>query len=269
MVKKQPPNGKKSAADLRANITDRIKRLAELTDQAAISEQIQAYLETCGKFHRYSFNNIMLIAFQNPNATMVAGYKRWLELNRYVRRGEKGIAILAPCIYKTNPNDENSPTEVKGFRVVYVFDISQTNGEPLPKPPEWTSSERQAELEQALIDFSRAQEITFTRAPLEGETQGVSKGGEIILSPDAGVKTLIHELAHELLHKNGFANITLDRRIKELEAEAVAFVVGEHFSLTDLTSPNYLALWEADSEAILARLDRIRTTAAQIIEAVI
>jgi hypothetical protein len=256
------------AADLRASITAHIERLAKLTDEALISKEMQAYLESMSRFHNYSPHNQLLILMQNPDASRVAGYKKWIELNRYVKKGEKGIPILAPCFRKTDPDDEDSHKVLSGFRVVYVFDVSQTDGEPLPEPPDWKSPARQQELEDALIAFAESKGIMVESTSLQGNTQGMSKGGEILLAEEAGTKTFIHEIAHELLHQNGYSEFFLDNETKELEAEATAFVVASHFGLPDLASPNYLALWEADSEKIMARLERIRNTSAEIIQAV-
>lgn len=93
-------------------------------------------LQVVSKFHRYSFNNHLMIFMQRPDATVVAGFNRWKSLGRFVKKGEKGIAIFAPCKYKTVVEDqageETSLLQVGGFRVVYVFDISQTEGEDLP-----------------------------------------------------------------------------------------------------------------------------------------
>lgn len=263
-----------NAADLRAKIDGHIKNLAQLTDQAAASQAIQDFIQLCSKFHQYSWNNQFLIYCFNPEATRVAGYKRWLELNRYVKKGEKGIPILAPCIYRTDPcvssadDDENSPKEVKGFRVVYVFDVAQTDGEPLPEPPNWKSPAKQAELEFSLLQFARRKDIEVVYQELQGETQGVSSGGKITLSPGAGTKTLIHEIAHELLHQGEGRGWMLKPGTRELEAEAIAFVVASHFGINNLASPNYLALWEADAEKIAQRADRIRKVASEIISAI-
>ena len=93
-------------------------------------------LKVASKFHRYSFNNHLMIFLQRPDTTVVAGFKRWKSLGRFVKKGEKGIAIFAPCRYKTKVEDESGDEQVidsiRGFRVVHVFDISQTEGDDLP-----------------------------------------------------------------------------------------------------------------------------------------
>jgi len=252
---------------LKSEITSHVRNLAALTTEAARSEVMKKYLETCAKFHCYSACNQMLIMLSHPDASQVAGFVTWKKLNRFVRRGEKGIPILAPCVYKKDPDSEESPKVVKGFRVVYVFDISQTDGEDLPPEPDWKSPQKNLELQDHLIKFAESRQVQVWTREQRGEVQGSSAGGVIELSPEAGTKTLIHELAHELLH-HGPDKFELTRQNKELEAEAVAFVVASHFGLADLASPNYLALWDADSNKILERMDRIRDTATEIIRGV-
>ena len=128
------------------------------------------------------------------------------------------------------------------------------------------SPEKNAELTELLIEFARCKDIIVEIKDLPGETQGASCGGKIILDPEAGTKTLIHEIAHEMLHqvKDGPA----DRTIQELEAESVAYVVGKHFGLEGLSSPNYNALHGATAVMILEHMERIRTTATEIINGV-
>jgi hypothetical protein len=254
-----------TSSDLSASITERIKELAQATDEARMTEEMREYLETCAKFHQYSPCNVWCILMACPDATNVAGYQKWRTFNRYVKKGEQGIPILAPIFIQENPDDPTSRQELKGFRVVYVFDITQTEGEPLPEPPNWKSPEQNAILSQRLIDFATLKGISVTVKKLDGNTQGLSRGGEIELDPTAGTKTLIHEIAHELLHQD--ENRPMDKTIRELEAESVAYVVGKHFGLDGLSSPNYVALHGATSEMILDHLERIRKGAGEIINA--
>jgi hypothetical protein len=251
-----------TSAKLSAQLTKHIQALAGATDAARLSDDMQAYLETCARFHQYSYNNIWLIMMAKPDARRVAGFQRWKQMGRYVRKGEKGIPILAPITRKDEDDSGHEITRLAGFKVVYVFDISQTDGEPLPDAPEWKSPQQNAELQARLVAYAESQGIRVQIQSLSGETQGVSLGGEIHLSPEAGTKTLIHEIAHELIHRDRLGD---DKTILELEAEAVAYVVGTHFGITDLASPNYIALHGADSEMILAHMARIQETAAEII----
>src|SRR5205085_5495628 len=124
-------------ADALKTITTRaLDELAALLD-AGQSEGLTALLRTMGRFHRYSWHNVCLIARQRPAATRVAGFHAWRALGRFVRKGEKGIAILAPIVGRamTNSDDESSRT-VRGFRAAYVFDVEQTQRDPLPVPAE-------------------------------------------------------------------------------------------------------------------------------------
>ncbi len=248
------------AQNLKTEIDNSIKNLAALTTEAARSEAMKRYLDTCARFHHYSPCNQMLIALTCPDASLVAGFNRWKDFNRFVKRGEKGIPILAPIFYRQDPSDEGSPVVLKGFKVVYVFDLAQTDGEPLPPPPDWKSPARSEELQNRLVVFAQSKGIQVEVMALQSEIQGTSAGGRIELSPEAGTKTLIHEIAHELMH-HGCDRHLMSRAERELEAKAVAYVVGAHFGLDGLASPNYLALWDADETKILARMDRIRTTA--------
>ncbi len=252
-------------AELRAKVSKHLENLSQLTSDAARSDQMKAYLEASAKFYRYSPFNQLLIMFANPDATHVAGFRRWQTLNRYVRRGEKGIPILAPCVTKTKDESGTETKRVTFFKIAYVFDISQTEGEPLPVV-EWRSPAKLAELEAALLAYCEAKGIKVTVSDNLHGAQGTSAGGQIELDPGAGTKTLIHELAHELMHHN--PGERLPREIVELEAEAVAYIVASHFKIPNLASPNYLALWDADAEKISQRAARIQATAIEIISAI-
>ncbi|MCX6083288.1 MAG: ArdC-like ssDNA-binding domain-containing protein [Chloroflexi bacterium] len=258
-------NTKVTSQTLAGQITAHIQELAEATDAARMSAAMLAYLDTCSRFHRYSANNVWLILMSKPDATMVAGFNRWHSLNRFVKRGEHGIPILAPIVFKENPEDLNSRQVIKGFKVVYVFDISSTEGDPLPEPPNWKSPEQNLALTGKLVEYAETKGITVIFMKLAGETQGVSKGGIIEMDIEAGTKTLIHEIAHEMMHRN--ADRPVEHTIRELEAESVAYVVGKHLGLEGLCSPNYVALHGATSEMILTHLERIRKTATEIITA--
>jgi hypothetical protein len=255
-----------TSGDLAAKITEHIQQLAQATDAARVTEEMTRYLEACSKFHHYSLQNIWLILMANPHATRVAGFRKWQSLNRYVRKGEHGIPILAPIVVIQDKDKPDEGKVVVGFKVVYVFDISQTEGEPLPPPPEWKSPEKNTLLAERLVEFAKRKGITVTERQLVGDIQGVSKGGLIELNPAAGTSTLIHEIAHELMHRNKDRPTT--KSIREMEAEAVAFVVARHFGMDNMASPNYVALHGADSKAILEHLERICRLAAEVIEAV-
>lgn len=256
-----------TSADLTKSIEEHLQELAAATDAARLSEEMLKYLETCSKFHNYSVFNTWSILFTKPDATIVAGFQKWRSMNRFVKKGEKGIPILAPIIFKEDPRKEDSKTILRGFKVVYVFDVSQTEGEPLPETPDWKSPEQNLVLLDKLVRFAESKGIAVTFVELPGDIQGVSSGGSIKISPQAGVKTVIHELGHELL-KHHSDEVKLDRAICELEAESVAYVVGKHFGLQQLNSPNYIALHGATSEMLMNHLDRIRAVIKQVIDAI-
>lgn len=258
---------KTTAADLTASINKSLEQLAAATDAAKTSEQYLNYLAASAKFHNYSIGNVWLILMQNPNATMVAGFHDWMDKHhRFVKKGEHGIRILAPCFPKqSEQTTRETDRQPVYFRIVTVFDVSQTDGEPLPETPNWKSPERNEVLATKLLTFAASRSIAVTVNELAGDTQGMSTGGAIVLDPTAGTKTLIHEIAHELMKHLGSG---LDHATRETEAEAVAYVVGVHFGLDNLASPNYIALSGADSKTIKARLTEIQKTANEIITAI-
>lgn len=237
------------------------KLITDIT-QAANSEQYKNYLSFCARFHNYSLGNVMLILWQKKDASHVAGYTSWLKMKRYVKKGEHGLQILAPCPYP----DKKDPDKTKVFfKPVYVFDVSQTDGEPLPEPLEWKSAEQNPQLQSKLIDFARSQGINVITDVDLGSSQGRSKGGTIELAPTAGTGTLIHEIAHEMIHHND--NPT-PREIKEQQAESIAFLVMAHFKLDTSAAANYITCWKGDAKTIKESLHIIQSTAAKIINAI-
>ena len=249
---------KQTAKELNQEISNRLDTLAKLTDNAKITEEMKQFMKMMSVFHNYSFGNLCLIRAQSPDATRVAGYQTWKKLGRYVMRGEKGIRILAPCFYNVEDEDGNESKKLY-FKVVSVFDVSQTDGKELPEEPDWKSPERQKELENSLLDYCKHLKINVSRKDLAGDTQGYSAGGKIVLDEKAGTKTLIHELAHELLHQKK-DKTQLSRQQEEVEAEAVSYVVADFFGVGGVQSPNYLALWDADREKIKSSQERIQKT---------
>lgn len=238
------------------------------------SAQMTAYLAAMGRFHSYSINNLFLIFAQKPDATHVAGFHTWRSMNRAVKHGEKGIAIFAPMkIRPKEPEDseadESSP--ILRFRVVYVFDISQTEGDPLPEFAKVSGDpgERLKRLEQAV----QADGIKLESSNMLGGALGLSKGGVIVLHadlpPPERFSVLVHEWAHEKLHKVD-ASERPDLTMRELEAEAVAFVVNSAIGLQTCTaSADYIRLYKGDKDKLAASLGRIQRTACSIIDAII
>jgi len=255
-----------SAKDLNLRIQQHINELAQATDEARKGKEMQCYLDFCAKFHNYSPGNIWLIFLARPDASLVAGFQKWKSIGRFVRKGEQGLPILAPILIKQEDADGLEKQVLVGFKVVYVFDVTQTDGDPLPEPPDWKSPEKNLELNECLIQYANSKGITVLFTTLPKDTQGVSKGGAIDIDFRAGTKTLVHEIAHELMHKGKDNRQT--REIKELQAESVAYVVCRHFGLENLNSPNYIALFQLKSDEVLAHMERIRNTASEIITAV-
>jgi len=248
---------------------DALDTLAALLDEGH-SDQLTALLKTMARFHKYSFHNICLIASQCPTATRVAGFQTWRTMGRFVRKGEKGIAIMAPIIGRREAEAEgDNARTVRGFRAAYVFDVDQTDGEPLPTPIEASGDPgaRTALLKAVILE----QGIAIEYADELGGALGTSSGGCIRLlnglSPAMEFTTLVHEHAHELLHRADDRPASRDTR--ELEAEAVAFVVGGAVGLnTSDASRDYILLYRGDREALSGSLDRIQRAASVILKAV-
>ncbi len=255
--------------ELMEQIETRIKELAARTEKAKASEEVTQYLEFLSRFHRYSLHNTMAIWIHRPNATHVAGYNAWMKLGRYVRKGERGIPIFAPCTQAVpDPDDAGEKIrKVVGYKIVYVFDVSQTEGKPLPEAPivaQGDGSELLPVLEGTSADLG----IGLEYVAMSGSHHGTSYGGRIEVDTvldDAGrASVIVHELAHELLHK-GPDRMLLSSRQRETEAESTAYVVCSHFGL-DSAAPNYLALWDAKPEQIIEAFQRIRDVAASLID---
>jgi len=246
--------------------------LGELANQLAEgkSEELTRYLDTVSKFHDYSFGNCMLIGRQCPEATFVAGFRAWLKLGRHVKKGEKGICILAPLVGKKEDDEGNTESEVFGFRAVHVFDVSQTEGEELPDINRVTGEpgEKLELLHRTVASF----DITIIYDEFLGGADGLSRGGEIVLlkglSPAAEFNTLAHEVAHELLHR-GAERKLLKKSIKELEAEAVAYVVSKAAGLEGglKQSADYIHCHDGDRDQLGKSLERIQKASSQILEA--
>lgn len=254
-----------SARELNKQIEQHLQELSEATDKARTSEEMIRYLDFCAKFHQYSAGNIWLILMAKPDASHVAGFRKWQTLGRWVRKGEHGIPILAPILVREEHEDDVKEKRLVGFKVVHIFDLRQTEGDPLPPQPNWKSLEKSQELNQNLIEYARMHCISVTFKDLSNDIQGVSRGGRIELDNLAGTKTLIHEIAHELLHQGyrGFQS----KIIKELEAESIAYIVSRHFGLTGLNCPNYIALKGISKDQMVAHFDIIQSTAGDLIRA--
>jgi len=279
-------------------------KLKEITDKLENgikgifeSEQYKTYLNTLSKFHNYSFNNCLLIAMQKPDATRVAGFNAWRkDFKRNVQKGEKGIKIIAPAPFKTKQEvdkldgngkpvigadgkrvKEEKEVTIPAFTVATVFDVSQTDGEPLPQlgVSELTGSvEHYKEFFAAVekvspvpVDFEKIKTGAKGYFHLEEKRIAINEG----MSDLQNLKTLIHEIAHARIHdidKNAPKEEQPDRRTREVEAESIAYTVCQHYGLdTSDYSFGYVASWSGGKELDILKssLDTIRKEADAII----
>ena len=238
------------------------------------SETLTQYLAAIGKFHRYSLRNVMLIASQKPTATHIAGLNGWHKFGRFVKKGEKGILILAPILRRKNESakqdetDESSTTV--GFRAAFVFDVSQTDGQELPTIGSVSGDPR--EYRERLAKLVAEQGIALEYSEEIAPARGTSAGGKITLlpgqSPAEEFATLAHELAHEMMHRDERRSST-SKRTRETEAEAVAFVVCHAIGLeTSSASQDYIQIYDGDAKLLRASLEHIQKSANQILNAI-
>jgi len=269
---------KNSTAELLEELDDKIENVKS-------SEEFQEMLDFFSKFHNYSYHNTLLIQMQYPEATQVAGYHQWKnKFNRHVKKGEKGIAILAPFSYKTTESkvrevvssdgeiiEEEVEEEVKKtyFKPVYVFDISQTEGEPVPRM-DLSLEDSLPSLLVILKEFAEKRDISVKFRPLSDGLEGYSEGGNIVVDDNLNdtekSATLVHELAHVMLHNREIRDDSekyLRKEIKEMEAEAVAYVVFNHYGM-EVKSDKYLALYK-ESYNLKGSLERIKKVSSEII----
>jgi antirestriction protein ArdC len=251
---------------------DGLNKLAAALESGK-SEALVNYLSVMSRFHRYSWSNCLLIALQRPGASRVAGFHSWRKLGRHVRKGAKGIAILAPMIFKKKADDkatEDEQTRVFGFRTAYVFDVEDTEGADLPEFATVAGDPRQ--YTDRLVEFVAANGIRLEYSDDIAPAKGMSRGGNIVLlpgmSPAETVSVLAHETAHEFLHR-GTRRAETTTTIRETEAEAVAFVVCHAIGLkTGTAASDYIQLWRGDKATLSESLQFIQSTAVQILTAI-
>ena len=285
-------------------------KVKEITDklEAGIqalfeSEAFKNYLKTLSKFHDYSLNNTILIAMQKPDATLVAGYTAWQKnFGRQVQKGETGIRILAPTPYKKqmevdrldpvtqqpvlNPDGSTAKDlkeiMVPAFKVVNVFDVSQTDGKPLPTIGVDELSGNVTNYEMFFEALKRACPVPIGFENIASGAKGYFHTVEQRIAIQEGmsevqtVKTLIHEMAHQKLHSIDPKHLPpeeprLTRNAKEVEAEAVAYTVAQHYGIeTSDYSFAYIAGWSHGKETpeLKASLDRIRKAADEMITSI-
>ena len=287
------------AVDRKQQMKEITERLEQGVKDIFTSEMYTTYLRTMAKFHNYSFNNTLLIAMQRPDATLVAGFNAWKnKFNRYVKKGEKGIQIIAPTPIKEveerekidkdtglavlnengEPEMERVEYVVPRFRLTTVFDISQTDGKPIPslEVNELTASVKDYALLTAAIEQVSPVPMRFDE--IEGDAKGYYSDAdkEICIQVGMGesqtIKTMIHEGAHAMLHNSDLMKQRgeeIDRLTKETEAESIAFTVCSALGIdtSDYSFP-YVASWASGKEMkeLKDSMDTIRLTAADFLE---
>ena len=284
-------------------LTDQIEAGIKALFQSGNLEKYQAYLRTMSHFHHYSVNNQMLIFSQCPHATLVAGYQKWQnQFSRHVLRGEKGISILAPTPYKIKVEKEkldpdtklplldadgNTITEEKEvqipmFRPVKVFDVSQTDGKPLPERVQSPVAELTGNVEhyEAFMEaLRRISPVPIEMKPLSNDLDGFfspSKQSITLRDGMSEVQTVcaaVHEIAHSKLHDYAKQpnSQPKDSNTEEIEAESIAYTVCAYFGIeTSANSFGYVATWSKDKDlkAFKDSLDTIRKTSSELISGV-
>jgi antirestriction protein ArdC len=263
-------------------IDEVLRQLKSGVDSIQDSDNFREFLLTMSKFHDYSIGNLILIMLQKPEATRVAGYTTWKELGRYVRKGEKGIAILAPCmppketrvVEPEDEEDEEIQVETRPiyFKVVHVFDVSQTEGKELPEVEvPALIGEADDELYNGVLNLAKLQglDVSFESRPYQDPAiKGMYSGKIIWVRPEESraqqLKTLLHEMAH--YYSEGV--FRMPRRNAETIAESVAFTVGAHFGFdSGIRSFPYVALWAQDKKVLEQNLADIRKVSTKIIDA--
>lgn len=271
-----------------------IERLEAGIKELYNSDRYKNYLKIMSKFHNYSFNNSLLIFMQKPDATHVAGFNAWKKnFNRHVNKGQKGIQVLAPATYKRRVEMQKIDVETQKpvldasgkpvtemvevnqpyFKPVYVFDVSQTSGEPLP--------EIAPELKANVENFDAFYKSLEAVSPFPIEKENITGGAKGYcdpvnkriaikegLSEAHTIKTGIHEIAHAVLHSDLENRDNKDSRTREVEAESIAFIVSDHFGIdTSDYSFGYLAAWSSDKELkeLKSSLTTIQKTANDLI----
>jgi hypothetical protein len=275
--------------------------------QLVASGRWTAYLKFLSHFHRYSFNNLILIIFQFPEASLCASYRTWKKLGRHVRKGEKGIEILVPVLARVSAcpdsrklneedgqvagpgtetdgdhrDEQSSSYQVVGFKIGHTFDVSQTEGAPIPNPINMALTGDDQGVYAALAAFAMDTlhievELVVSDNPNWGGACSYDQEGHparIVVAEDRSplfrAQTLAHELAHALLHSDKDYRAHTPRSRIECEAESVAYCILHHFGLeVGEVAFGYLALWGNGENALAELMEcgaRIRDAAHQVI----
>lgn len=284
-----------------ANVTDnQLKEYTEMLDQGVKAlvrgPDFKRYLNVMAMFHNYSANNSLLIMMQKPDATRVASLTTWNKLGRHVVKGEKGIRIIAPAPFKTHrlrdridantglailgtdgkPIQDNVEVIIPNYKIVTVFDLSQTEGKELP--------EIVHELPATKEDFSKMLTSLHIISPVPIEFETITTGANGYysiadkriairdgMSQTQTIKTVVHEVAHSMIHSQESSLSDVDSRTREVQAESIAYVVCTHFGIdTSEYSFGYIGSWSTDKELpeLKESISVIRSTSATIINGI-
>ncbi|HEY3547371.1 MAG TPA: ArdC-like ssDNA-binding domain-containing protein [Propionicimonas sp.] len=282
-----PPSTEERLTALHTQLIDAVTELRH-------SDKWAQMLAVASRFTTYSPSNVLLIAVQRPDATQVAGIRAWNSLGRHVAKGEHGIAILAPCLYRTpeeaapahyegtapKPADDGPmpQRELRGFRVVHVFDISQTDGTPLPDAaPQLLTGDAPREVWDGLVGVTLAAGYTLERRTCPAGVNGWTQPFEKIvvvdkdLEPAQATKTLAHELSHiRANHVGRYPEYGTDRDCRgaaEVEAESIAYIVTSHLGMHPAAySVPYVAGWADDLDVLRHHMTTVVTASQWILD---
>ena len=267
-------------ADRLKEITGKLEKgVAELFE----SDRYKEYLRVMARFHRYSFNNTLLIAMQCPGATRLAGFQSWKKFGRHVKKGEKGIKVIAPTPFKKTVEEDGEEKEVvvPRYKVVSTYDVSQTEGKPLPEIASTLTGSVDS-YDDLMAALAQVSPVPIGFEDISGSAYGYYSPMEKRIAVREGLseqqtlKTVVHEISHAKLHdvdlsKPKDERPQIDRQTMECQAEAIAFVCCERFGLdTSDYSFGYIAGWSSGRELkeLRSSLEIIRNTAAEIIDSV-
>jgi hypothetical protein len=252
------------------------KALEQLSESLARgqSEVLRSYLAAMGKFHRYSMGNVMLIITQRPDATRVAGYRTWRRLHRQVTRGAKGFMIFAPLVRRMVDANacgvETEREKLVGYRAAVVFDVADTAGDPLPSLTQFDCNpgEYLERLKSLVTQSGCSLEYSTSIFPAQGQCSV----GKISLLPDLAPAEEFHVLKHEVAHSRlhfSARRAETTKCIRETEAEAVAFVVGQAVGLrTNSASCDYVKLYNGDKDTLAQSLQHIQQVSTEILSGI-
>jgi hypothetical protein len=282
-------SGDNKVKSMLAYVDQVIDKLGAMVDESAASDFVKSFLAASAKFYTYSFGNQILIWIQKPDATKVAGAKTWMtKMGRQVTNYKNGIHIIAPMKgkSKTRFKEDGTPEDVIFFGGVKVYDISDT--EPIPgwtgkegegpyEPKDWRqdSNEDLEEIKSmigATWDFGKSLGIDLDIEEMSQSTGGYSAGGKVrINNTFQGINmfsTLVHELAHEILHWEDRDKLTATQQEREIDAESSAYIVLNHYGFETADTPNYIALWKGTGEGVKARREDITKAVKTIIQGI-